>query len=143
MTCCRCSTAKHRLHLRLLLAALWLCALAPAAVAADKSFPFDHELRFDANPVGGSKRVPGLQISSDGAVDIDLWCTSGKGRAVIVDNVMAIVPTAMQDNQCPQDRLRMDEELLGKLTQVTGWKWEGDMLVLTGPQPLRFRLTSN
>ncbi|MBI4274720.1 MAG: META domain-containing protein [Rhizobiales bacterium] len=113
------------------------------ASAKDKTFPYDHELRYDTNPQRGSKRIPGLQISKDGAAEIDLWCVSGKGQAVIVDKSFTIVPTAMQDNQCPQDRLRMDEELLTTLTQVTSWKWEGNLLVLLGPKPLRFRPASN
>lgn len=112
------------------------------AVAAGP-FPFDKELRFDADPVRGSKRVPGLQISEKGAVEIDLWCVSGTGQAVIVDSSITIVPTAMRDNQCPPERLKMDEDLLVKLTQVTAWRWEGQLLVLVGPAPLRYRPTSN
>ena len=73
----------------------------------------------------------------------DLWCVSGKAHAVIIEKQITIVPISMQDNQCPADRLRMDEELLSKLTQVTAWRWEGQLLVLVGPQLLRFRPTSN
>lgn len=132
---CRC--------LWVLVAALPFSGMISAVLAMEKTFPFDHELRFDANPVRGSKRVPGLQISRDGAVEIDLWCASGKGRAVIEANTMTIVPTALQDNQCSQDRLRMDENLLTELTQVTGWRWEGNLIVLIGPKSLRFRPASN
>lgn len=114
----------------------------PAAAQA-RSFPFDHELRFDADPVRGSKRVPGLQISSGGDVEIDLWCVSGTGRAVVADSSITIVPTGLRDNQCPPDRLLMDKQLLDQLTQVTSWRWEGQLLVLVGPQPLRYRPTSN
>jgi hypothetical protein len=49
----------------------------------------------------------------------------------------------MRDNQCPPDRLKMDEELLLQLTRVTAWRWEGQLLVLIGPQSLRYRPTSN
>jgi hypothetical protein len=120
-----------------------LAGLSPATHASGQDFPYDKELRFDANPVRGSKRVPGLQISEKGAVEIDLWCVSGKAHAVIIERQITIVPISMQDNQCPADRLRMDEELLNKLTQVTAWRWEGQLLVLVGPQLLRFRPTSN
>ena len=113
------------------------------AAAQARSFPFDHELRFDADPVRGSKRVPGLLISSNGEVEIDLWCVSGTGRATIADSSISIVPTGMRDNQCPPDRLLMDKQLLDQLTQVTSWRWEGQLLVLVGPQPLRYRPTSN
>ena len=106
-------------------------------------FPFDHELRFDGNPMRGSKRVPGLQIAANGAAEIDLWCARGKGQAVIIDDQITIVPLSMQDNQCPPDRLRMDEDLLNTLTAVTNWRWDGQSLVLIGPKPLRFRPASN
>ena len=85
---------------------LSIAGMMQAAPAADRGFPFDHELRFDANPVRGSKRVPGLQISKSGAAEIDLWCVRGKGHAVIIEDQITIVPLSMQDNQCPADRLR-------------------------------------
>lgn len=116
---------------------------ATPALAQGRSFPYDHELRFDADPVRGSRRVPGLQVSSQGEVEIDLWCVSGTGRAVIADSSITIVPTGLSDNQCPPERLLMDKELLDKLTQVTSWRWEGQLLVLVGPQVLRYRPTSN
>lgn len=126
-----------------LAAVLSVAGVTHEAAASSRDFPFDHELRFDANPVRGSKRVPGLQITKTGAAEIDLWCASGKGHAVIIDNQITIVPLSMQDNQCPADRLRMDEELLNTLTQVTTWRWDGQLLVLVGPRPLRFRPASN
>ncbi len=57
--------------------------LVPAA--SQKAFPFDAELRLEAKPQPGSKRVPWLQFSESGTVEIDLWCASGRGQAVIVD----------------------------------------------------------
>ena len=91
----------------------------------------------------GSKRVPGLQITENGAAEIDLWCASGKGHAIIIADQITIVPISLQDNQCPADRLSMDEDLLNALTAVTNWRWEGQSLVLVGPKPLRFHPTSN
>jgi hypothetical protein len=127
----------------ILAAILSLAAVMHEALASGQGFPFDHELRFDANPMRGSKRVPGLQITKTGAAEIDLWCTSGKGHAIVIENQITIVPTAMQDNQCPADRLRADEDLLNNLTAVTSWRWDGQLLVLVGPKPLRFRPHSN
>lgn len=139
------SQSIHPRHLAFAVPAILLLAagVAHQAAASGPNFPFDHELRFDANPVRGSKRVPGLQITKAGAAEIDLWCVSGKGHAVIIENQITIVPLAMQDNQCPADRLRMDEELLNSLTAVTAWRWDGQILVLVGPRPLRFRPASN
>lgn len=121
-----------------------LCLVAAvAAHAQGRSFPYDQELHLDADLARGAQRVPGLQISPRGHVEIDLWCVSGTGRAVIADNSITIVPTGMRDNQCSQDRLLRDKELLDQITQVTSWRWEGQMLVLVGPQSLRYRPASN
>ncbi len=124
---------------------LALGATEPAghARASGPEFPFDRELRFDGNPPRGSKRVPWLQISERGVAEIDLWCATGRGQAIVVQNTITIVPVSLRDNQCPPDRLRMDEDFLTKLTQVTSWRWEGQTLVLDGPQVLRFRPASN
>jgi hypothetical protein len=125
------------------LVALALCLVGPPFAAAQKAFPFGAELRLEARPLKGSKRVPWLQFSEDGGVEIDLWCVTGRGRASVQGTSINIEPTAMRDNQCPQDRLELDKEFLTQLTQVTGWRWEGFILVLDGPQPLRWRAASN
>ncbi len=118
-----------------------LAAAGPAA--AQKAFPFGAELRLEARPLKGSKRLPWLQFSDDGTVEIDLWCVTGRGRAVVDGKSLSIVPTSMRDNQCPPDRLELDKDFLTQLTQVTGWRWEGVLLVLDGPQPLRWRPATN
>ncbi|HWV54925.1 META domain-containing protein [Pseudorhodoplanes sp.] len=114
-----------------------------APAAAQKAFPYGAELRLDANPMKGSKRLPWLQFSENGTVDIDLWCASGRGRAAVVDRTITITPTALRDNQCSQAQLDADKEFLTKLMQVTAWRWEGFLLVLEGPEPLRWRPASN
>jgi heat shock protein HslJ len=121
--------------------AVMVSALLPAE--AQKAFPFDAELRLEAKPPPATKRVPWLQFSPDGAVEIDLWCASGRGQAVIVDQTLTIVPTSLRDNQCSQDRLQLDKEFLTNLTQVTAWRWDGALLVFEGPQVLRWRPASN
>jgi len=126
-----------------LLAGLALIVFVLTPAAAQKAFPFDAELRLEAKPLPGSKRVPWLQFSENGTVEIDLWCASGRGQAVIVDQTITIVPTALRDNNCSQDLLLMDKDFLTSLTQVTTWRWEGVLLVLDGPQALRWRPASN
>jgi hypothetical protein len=119
------------------IAAMW----QPAA--AQKAFPYDAELRLDAPPMKGSKRVPWLQFSANGAVDIDLWCASGRGSAVVVDKTITITPTALRDNQCSPAQLEADKDFLTKLMQVTAWRWDGFLLVFEGPETLRWRPASN
>ena len=128
---------------RALIVAALAVPIAPTLAAAQKAFPFGAELRLDTRPLKGSKRVPWVQFSEDGTVEIDLWCATGRGRATVSGTSINIVPTAMRDNQCPADRLELDKDFLTQLTQVTGWRWEGFILVLDGPQPLRWRPASN
>jgi heat shock protein HslJ len=126
--------------------ALIACAglLAPGAAAlAQKAFPYGAELRLEAEPMRGSKRLPWLQFSENGAVEIDLWCASGRGRAAVVDRSITITPTALRDNQCTAAQLEADKEFLTKLMQVNAWRWEGVLLVLDGPEKLRWRPSTN
>ena len=99
---------------RMLLLAAGASLVAPGSAAAQKAFPFDAELRLEARPLPGSKRVPWLQFSEDGSVEIDLWCARGRGRAVVVEKALTIVPVSLRDDQCPQDRLKLDKEFLDK-----------------------------
>lgn len=110
---------------------------------AQQAFPYGAELRLEARPMKGSKRLPWLQFSENGSVDIDLWCASGRGRAVVADRSITIVPTGLRNNECTPDQLEQDKDFLSKLMQVTGWRWEGVLLVLDGPEALRWRPASN
>jgi heat shock protein HslJ len=116
---------------------------AAAAVAAERSFPFDQELLLDTAPMPGSKRVPGIEVLSDGLATIDLWCASGRGRVQVDGEAISIVPHSMTPAPCPLERSQRDADMLAVLTQVTTWRLEGDTLVLIGPQTLRYRLSSH
>jgi hypothetical protein len=45
----------------------------------------------------------------------------------------------MSAGQCTPERMQADEELLAAMSQVTGWHWDSEDLVLEGLKPLRFR----
>jgi heat shock protein HslJ len=132
--------AACRLALLLVVAA---SVVEASPAAAQKAFPFGAELRLDTRPLKGSKRVPWLQFSEDGAVEIDLWCATGRGRAEVDGGTIRIVPTSLRDHQCPQERLELDKDFLEKLVQVTAWRWEGALLVLEGPEAMRWRPATN
>jgi hypothetical protein len=114
-----------------------ILALRPAQ--ANEPFPFGSELMLDAAPMRGSKRVPMIQIEDNGAASIDLWCSSLKAQATVGDAAITIVPGTAQPAQCDPDRAARDADLLAALTQVTGWRWRGQTIELTGATPLRFR----
>jgi hypothetical protein len=117
--------------------------LALLTAASAQEFPFERELLLDAAPMRGSKRVPGLEVSSSGQATIDLWCKSGPGQAIVAEDTITIIAGEMRPAQCSPEQSRGDDEMLASLTQVTHWRREGDVLVLVGPTVLRFRSTTN
>lgn len=114
-----------------------------AAVASDMSFPFDRELMLDATPMRGSKRLPIIEINSNGAASIDLWCARLHGQANVGNETISIVPGPIEPAQCAPDRQSGDEKLLAALVQTTNWRRRGDIIELTGATTLRFHLMAN
>ncbi len=120
-----------------------LAATVPAA-RAQSGFPFGHELLLDAAPLQGSKRVPSLDIGPDGIAMMDLWCNSMRTQLVVVADTITVIPGERTSRECPADRARADDDLVGALAQVGTWQFDGDVLVLLGgPAPLRFRMQTN
>jgi hypothetical protein len=116
---------------------------AAAAVATERLFPFDQELLLDTAPMRGSKRIPSLEVLSNGAAIIDLWCASVRGRVRVDGPAISIVPHSADPGSCPPERLQQDADMLSVLTQVTTWRREGDAVVLIGPQVLRYRVSAH
>lgn len=124
-------------------------------VRAAEPFPFGSELMLEVSPRPGSKRIPMLEIEDDGAASIDLWCTSLRGQVTMTDNSITIVPgapvslipgqaaTGAQAAQCDPERQASDAALVSMLSQVTTWRRVGDVVELTGPTTLRYRLMTN
>jgi hypothetical protein len=122
---------------------LFLAIAISPAYAAESTFPFGSELMLDAAPLYGSKRVPMLEIEDNGAASIDLWCASVHGEATIGATSITIVADPPNGPQCTPERQSGDQDLLTALTQVTGWRRDGDTVDFSGPTPLRFRLMTN
>lgn len=121
-----------------------------SGVAADH-FPFDRDLLLEAGRLGRAKRVPILNVASDGRATIDLWCRTVHGRVQLSDSGIRIepgplplgLPRYMSDGQCTPQRMQADTDTLAALAQVTGWRRRGDTVTLIGPQTLRFRASSH
>ncbi len=119
---------------------------------ANQGFPLDRELLLDTAPMRPGKRMPSMTIAGNGSVAIDLWCKSVGGRVELGETSIVIVPDALPDalpqwqsaNQCTPQRMQADELLLAAIAQSTGWRRQGDTIVLEGgPTPLRFRPATN
>jgi hypothetical protein len=108
-----------------------------------EEFPFGMGLTLDAAPMRGSKRVPALEIGDSGEVQLDLWCKSATGQLSVAGDSVVFVPGQVKDNNCPADRAAADDDLLATLSEVTGWKRQGDRVTFTGPKPLQFLLLTN
>jgi hypothetical protein len=111
--------------------------------SAQADFPYEQELFLDMKPLPGSKRVPMLEILSDGRAMIDLWCKSGEGRVTITGNAIKITMGPLREENCTPERAKLDESLAPDLEAVTSWQVEDDVLVLTGSSELRYRLSTH
>jgi heat shock protein HslJ len=128
----------------------WFLALSLAAVgavssgiAAESSFPYDKELILDVRPMKGSKRVPILTIGSKGEAEIDLWCNSVKAQLVIAADTITILTGPKTDRQCDPARMKGDDDLLAALLEVTHWRRDGQVFILSGSKTLRFLAATN
>ena len=116
------------------------------ASAADQ-FPFDQELLLDAAPMRPAKRMPILTVEPNGNAKIELWCRTVPARVEISDATIKIeagplpedLPAMQSAGQCTPERMQADEEMLASLVQVTGWRREGEGVVLEGSKELKFR----
>jgi hypothetical protein len=133
-------TNVRRPALLLLGAALACVSMAPAYA---EDFPFGKELTLDAPPMRGSKRTPLLEIGDNGEVQLMLWCKNVTGQLSVAGDSIVFVPGQVKDNNCPPDRAAADDELVAALSEVTGWKRQGDALTFTGAKPLRFLMLTN
>lgn len=128
--------------LRLVCAAVAMLAMSTLA-RAEEGFPFGTEMTLEALPQAGSKRIPNIEIGDNGEVVLELWCKGGKGQFSVAGNTVIFVPGQIQDRSCPPAKAQADDELVAALGSVETWKRQGDVLMLVGPKPLRFRVNGN
>lgn len=117
--------------------------LMSGVARAEEGFPFGTEMTLEAVPQPGSKRIPNLEIGDNGEVVLELWCKGGKGQFSVAGNTVIFVPGAIQDRSCPPAKAQADDDLVVALSSVETWKRQGDVLMLIGPKPLRFRANGN
>jgi hypothetical protein len=116
--------------------------LAPSAVA-QSAFPFGQEMLLDERPLPGSRRVPMLEIGADGRAQIDLWCHSGLALVEVAGAAIKFTLGQMREETCTPERTQRDDDLVSALAEVTRWRSEEDVVVLTGPKELRYRLSTH
>ncbi len=137
------TSAANRAAIIMMLAAALLIVGAKAPRAQDSGFPFGMELRLDANPMPGSKRVPSLEIGANGEVVLELWCKGGRGQFSVANDTVIFIAGPMPERACPPERATADEALLRALGEATNWTRQGDILTFKGARALRFRVNTN
>jgi heat shock protein HslJ len=122
-----------------------LAIIHPLASAhGESAFPFGRELTAEVAPMPDTQRQPTLDIDDKGLAELDLWCANVKARLVVVADTITVLIGPKTERPCPPEQVRADAEILAGLAEVTNWRLEEDILVLTGgPATLRFRLQTN
>lgn len=120
-----------------------VAAALPSESAAQGSFPFDSELIMDVAPMRGSKRIPNMDITANGAMAMEMWCNRVEGQMVVAGDTVTVLTGPATNRQCPPERAKGDAELLAALQEVTNWRRQGTTVLLIGPKTLRFRMPTN
>ncbi|HLI99945.1 MAG TPA: hypothetical protein VKT76_09530 [Bradyrhizobium sp.] len=110
---------------------------------AQDEFPFGFEMKLEAAPQAGSKRIPTIEIGDNGEVKLDLWCKTGTGQFSVAGNTVIFVPGRFQDRDCSPARAQADDELVAGLGEAATWKRRGDLVSFAGPKVIRFRINTN
>ena len=132
----------RKLRLRLALTVL-MSGVTSLGVADQNNFPFDSELLLDVSPMPGSKRVPNMNVTANGAIKLEMWCNRVEGQVIVAADTITVIAGSPSARQCSPERVRADSELLATLAEVTTWQRQGSIVTFIGPQALRFRLLTN
>jgi len=135
--------AMMKLWMQRLWIAIALLCLA-MALASAQDFPFDQEMLLDARPIPGTRRVPILEVRSDGKASLDMWCHSAMADVAVSGDEIKFTFTSATPGNCTPDRIERDQAMAKAFLEITRWRQEGDIVVLVGPeQPLRFRISTH
>jgi hypothetical protein len=72
-----------------------------------------------------------------------MWCNRVEGQIVVAAETITVLTGQPTDRSCPPARTAADADLLAVLTEVTSWRRQGDIVMLTGRRTLRFRVPTN
>jgi len=78
-----------------------LASLIGLATASEHQFPFDGELILDVDPMRGSKRIPNMDVTSNGAISLEMWCNKIEGQFVVAADTVAVLTGQATARPCP------------------------------------------
>ncbi len=129
-------------HVRRLCAVFLMFGLWSTPISA-QSFPYDQEMLLEAKPLPGSRRVPMMEIQSNGRASVDLWCHSAVAEIAVSGNELKINFVSAKPENCTPDRIELDQQMAKALLEVTGWRRKNDIVEFVGPTTFRFRISTH
>jgi hypothetical protein len=135
-------TAPVNARLRALAAALALSGAWAAPVHAD-NFPYDQEMLLEVKPLPGSRRVPMMEVKSDGTAAVDLWCHSAVAEISVNGSEIKFNFVSAKPEYCTPERIELDQKMAKDLLEVTSWRRVEDVVEFVGSTTFRFRLSTH
>jgi len=126
-------------------AALTAAAMLLAAVASANAqgFPYDQEMLLEVKPLPGSRRVPMMEVHSDGRATVDMWCHSAAAQITITGSEVKFEFVSANPENCTPERIELDQKMAKELLEVTQWRRNNDTVEFIGPTTFRFRISTH
>ena len=133
-------------NVRRLCAAFLMLGLMPGAWVAPagaQSFPYDQEMLLEVRPLPGSRRVPMMEIQSNGRASVDLWCHSAVAEIAVSGSDIKFNFVSAKPENCTPERIELDQKMAKDLLEVTTWRRKNDIVEFIGPTTFRFRISTH
>lgn len=127
----------------------WMLAAAaivivPATPALAQTFPYDQEMLLEVKALPGSRRVPMMEVRSDGQATVDLWCHSAVATTAVTGSEIKFDFVSAKPENCTPERVELDQKMAKELLEVTSWRQQDDIVELIGPTAtFRFRVSTH
>lgn len=120
-----------KLSLRSVCAALVLLGTTSLMTRA-QDFPFDQEMVLEVKRLPDSRRVPMLEVQTGGKATVDLWCHNAIAEVAVSGNEIKFNFTSATPEYCTPERIELDQQMAKGLLDVTSWRREKDLVILSG-----------
>jgi hypothetical protein len=125
-------------------AAALVAMAATAPVPAQGTFPFGHEMLLEAKRLPDARRVPMLEIQSNGRAMVDLWCHNAVAEVTVNGNEIKFNFVSARPENCTPERAERDDAMGRAMAEITHWSRKNDIVIFTGPSATyRFRLSTH
>jgi hypothetical protein len=117
---------------------------ATTVFAEAQTFPFDREMLLEVKRLPDSRRVPMLEVQTGGRASVDLWCHNAVAEVAVSGGDIKFTFTSAAPEGCTPERIELDQQMAKALLEVTSWRQEKDIVILSGPTTtFRYRLSTH